>query len=141
MKYFALLLKSPFIALKWAILLPLIIVVMVIDRFTSGGCSAFLNGVGQNASVSGASPSSSSAEDSDDSSVHFAHRDFGDSGFASDSGPAFNIDGTPMFGDTDIHGNSFGMTGGFDNSCSLFDDCSPMFEDSFSSCGSSCFDD
>lgn len=139
MKYFALLLKSPFIALKWAILLPLIIVVMVIDRFTSGGCSAFLNDLGKNVASSGTH--AACEEDSDDSSVHFAHRDFGDSGFAHDSGPSFNIDGTPMFGDTDIHGNSFGMTAGFDDSCSLFDDCSSLFDDSFSNCGSSCFDD
>lgn len=141
MKYLALLLKSPFIALKWSILLPLIIIVVVIDRFTSGGCSAFLNRVCQNAPVSGASPSSISDENSGDSSVHFAHRDFGDSGFVNDSGPSFNIDGTPMFGDTDIHGNPFGITGAFDDSNSFFDDHSSMFEDSFSSSGSSCFDD
>lgn len=139
MNYLALFLKSPFIALKWAILLPLIIVVMVIDRFTSGGCSAFLNDLGKNVASSGTH--SGCDEDSDDRSVHFSHRDFGDSGFASDSGPPFNIDGTPMVGDTDIHGNSFGVTAGFDDSCSLFDDCSSLFDDSFSNCGSSCFDD
>jgi len=27
-----------------------------------------------------------------------------------DSGPDFNIDGTPMMGDVDIHGNSYGTT-------------------------------
>lgn len=139
MNYLALFLKSPFIALKWAILLPLIIVVIVIDRFTSGGCSAFLNDLGEN--VTSSNTHAAYDEDSDDSPFRSSHRDSSDSGFAYDSSPSFNVDGALMLGDTDIHGNSFGIVGGFDDNSSLFDDNSSMFEDSFSNCGSSCFDD
>jgi hypothetical protein len=139
MKYLAFFLKSPFIALKWAILLPLIIVVIVIDRFTSGGCSAFLNDLGRNVTSSGTHTAYD--EDSDDSPFHSSHRDVSDSGVAYDSGPSFNVDGSPMLGDTDIHGNSFGMAGGFEDSFSSFEDSSSMFDDDFSSCGNSCFGD
>ena len=153
MNYLMLLLKSPFFALKWAILLPTIIVVMLIDGFTSGGCSAFLNNLGKNAASPKTDPRSrrthdAGDEDSDNSPFHSYQRDSSDTGLADDSGPAFNIDGSPMLGDTDIHGNTFGTSGGFDDGCcafddssTIFDDHSSLFDDSFSSCGSSCFGD
>lgn len=139
MKYLALFLKSPFIALKWTILLPLIIVVIVIDRFTSGGCSAYLNDLGKN--VTSSNTHTAYDEDSDDSPFRSSHRDSSVSGFAYDSSPSFNVDGSLMLGDTDIHGNSFGMAGGFEDSFSSVEDSSSMFDDSFSSGGSSCFGD
>lgn len=44
-----------------------------------------------------------------------------------DTGLAVNIDGAPMCGDVDIHGNPFGVTS--------------IDDDPFNSCGSSTFDD
>jgi hypothetical protein len=67
------------------------------------------------------------------------------------SSPVVNIDGTPMVGGIDIHGNPFGVT---DTTSSLFDDhlSNSMFNDSsihsgigcndiFNSTSTSCFDD
>lgn len=63
-----------------------------------------------------------------------------------DSGPSVNIDGTPMMGNVDIHGNPYGVTSyNFDDdsmfsddSCSMFDDdSSSMFDDD----SSAMFDD
>ncbi len=69
-----------------------------------------------------------------------------------DTTPSVNIDGTPMCGDIDIHGNPFGVMSNddiflCDSSMSMFDDghgcgCgSNMFDDTFNSCSGSMFDD
>lgn len=51
-------------------------------------------------------------------------------------GPAFNIDGTPMMGAFDIHGNVYGMTSNndmFSSSSDSFSSSSDMFSSSSSS--------
>jgi hypothetical protein len=54
---------------------------------------------------------------------------------ATDSSPSVNVDGTPMCGSIDLHGNPYGVIDSSD--CS-----SSMLDDSFSSMDSSCgFDD
>jgi hypothetical protein len=63
-----------------------------------------------------------------------------------DSSPSVNIDGTPMCGDLDAHGNLFGVTSADNDisTCSLVDDTFSCVDDSFSSFDdSSCsgFDD
>jgi len=52
-----------------------------------------------------------------------------------DSAPSVNVDGTPMCGSIDVHGNPYGIT-------EMSDCSSSMIDDSFSSIDSSCgFDD
>lgn len=58
-----------------------------------------------------------------------------------DTSPAVNIDGTPMCGDMDIHGNPFGVTSSDDDTFSC-DSSMSMFDDSPGcGCDSSMFDD
>jgi hypothetical protein len=63
-----------------------------------------------------------------------------------DTTPSVNIDGTPMIGNVDIHGNPFGITSDDTFSCSTMFDDSPgcgsnMFDDAFNNCDNSMFDD
>ena len=55
-----------------------------------------------------------------------------------DDGPSVNVDGTPMMGSIDIHGHPFGVT---DFDSGIHSCTNDMFDDSFSSCGHSSFDD
>ena len=55
------------------------------------------------------------------------------SGFGNlfDSGPAVNIDGTPMMGDVDINGHAYGITESDVGADHSFLSSTPSFDDSF----------